>query len=138
MPTKIRLQRKGKKKEPTYHIVVADNSAPRDGRAIERIGRYDPNYEPPIIDLDREKAFKWIENGAIPTETARSILSREGVMYRKHLARGVRKGILKQEEADKKYAEFLERKGKELEERKEKIRKAEEKAEEEQENEEEE
>ena len=108
MAVKIRLQRKGRKKRPYYHIVVADSRAPRDGRFIERLGFYNPMTVPATIDLDTEKAFDWLNKGAIPTETARAILRFKGVLYRKHLYRGVSKGALTQEEADRKWKEFVE------------------------------
>ena len=75
MPTRIRLQRKGKKGQPYYHIVVADQRAPRDGKYIERIGAYDPNQNPAFVEIDREKALQWMQNGAQPTDTCRAILS---------------------------------------------------------------
>jgi len=110
MPVKIRLQRKGRKKRPFYHIVVADSRAPRDGRFIEKIGTYDPMTKPATIDLDRDAAFEWMMKGAQPTDTARAILRFKGVLYRKHLMRGVRKGSLTQEEAIAKYNQWIEEK----------------------------
>ncbi len=107
MAVKIRLQRKGRKKRPFYHIVVADARAPRDGRFIEKLGIYNPMTSPATIDLDRDKAFDWLMKGAQPTETARAILRFKGVLYRKHLMRGVSKGALTQEEADLKYQEWI-------------------------------
>lgn len=103
MSVKIRLQRRGRKKQPFYHIIVADARAPRDGRFIEKLGIYNPMTRPATIELDREKALDWLNKGAQPTDTARAILRFKGVMYRKHLLRGVQKGILSQEEADAKY-----------------------------------
>jgi small subunit ribosomal protein S16 len=108
MATKIRLQRKGRKKLPYYYIVVADSRSPRDGKFIERIGSYNPNINPAAIDLDTDKALEWVIKGAQPTDTCRAILSYKGVMYRKHLQRGVAKEVLTQEDADKKYADWLE------------------------------
>lgn len=110
MSVKIRLQRKGRKQRPFYHIVVADARARRDGRFIERIGTYNPMTKPATIELDRDKAFEWLNKGAQPTDTARAILRFKGVLYRKHLMRGVKKGALTQEEADKKYAEWVDAK----------------------------
>lgn len=107
MPVKIRLQRRGRKKRPFYHIVVADARAPRDGRFIEKIGIYNPMTKPATIDLDRDLAFDWLMKGAQPTETARAILRFKGVLYRKHLMRGVLKGALTQEQADAKYQEWI-------------------------------
>lgn len=108
MPVKIRLQRKGRKKRPFYHIVVADTRAPRDGRFIEKIGTYNPMTTPATIELDRDLAYDWLMKGAQPTDTARAILRFKGVLYKKHLQRGVAKGALTQEEADKKFEAWLE------------------------------
>lgn len=110
MAVKIRLQRHGRSKRPFYHIVVADARAPRDGRFIERLGVYNPMTVPATIELDRDKAFDWLMKGAQPTDTARAILKFKGILYRKHLARGVAKGALTQEEADTKYQEWVQRK----------------------------
>jgi small subunit ribosomal protein S16 len=107
MSVKIRLQRHGRTKAPFYHIVVADARAPRDGRFIEKLGTYNPLTKPATIDLDRERAFEWIMKGAQPTDTVRAMLRLKGVMYKKHLARGVKKGALSQEEADKKWQEWV-------------------------------
>lgn len=110
MATKIRLQRKGRKKMPYYYIVVADSRSPRDGKFIERIGSYNPNTNPATIDMDGERALDWVMKGAQPTDTVRAILSYKGIMYRKHLLKGIQKGALNQEQADKKYADWLESK----------------------------
>lgn len=107
MSVKIRLQRRGRKKRPFYHIVVADGRSPRDGRFIEKIGTYNPMTVPATIELDRDKAFDWLMKGAQPTDTARAILRFKGVLYRKHLARGVKKGALTEEEAEAKYQEWI-------------------------------
>ncbi len=107
MSVKIRLQRRGRKKQPFYHIVVADARAPRDGRFIEKIGTYNPMTKPATIDLDRDKAFDWLMNGAQPTDTTRAILRFKGVMYRKHLMRGVKKGALTEDQAMAKYKEWI-------------------------------
>ena len=77
---KIRLRRDGAKKAPYYKVVVADSRFPRDGRFIEEIGTYNPLKQPSEIKIDAEKAKKWIANGAQPTETARTILVREGIL----------------------------------------------------------
>ncbi|MFN6945536.1 MAG: 30S ribosomal protein S16 [Cytophagaceae bacterium] len=106
MPVKIRLTRRGRKKKPLYDIIVADSRAPRDGKFIEKLGNYNPNTNPAIIDLDVEKAFQWVMNGAVPTDTARNILSVEGVLLKKHLQIGVNKGAISQEQADKKLADW--------------------------------
>lgn len=110
MAVKIRLQRKGRKKRPFYHIVVADARAPRDGRFIQKLGTYNPMTSPATIDLDRDAAFDWLMKGAQPTDTTRAILRFKGVLYRKHLERGVSKGALTQEQADAKYQAWIEEK----------------------------
>lgn len=103
---KIRLTRRGRKKYPLYDVVIADARAPRDGRYIERIGRYNPNTVPASIDLDDDKALQWLLNGAQPTDTVRAMLSYRGVMLKKHLQIGVNKGAITQEEADKRFQEW--------------------------------
>ena len=110
MAVKIRLARHGKKNFAFFHIVVADSRAPRDGRFIERIGVYNPNTNPATIELDNDKALQWLFNGAQPTETCRRILSYKGVMLRKHLQEGVKKGALNQEVADQKWSAWVEEK----------------------------
>lgn len=107
MSTKIRLSRHGKKGYPFYHIVVADSRAPRDGRFIEKLGTYNPNTNPATIELNFESAVKWVGVGAQPTDTTRSILSREGVMYRHHLNGGVKKGAFTEEVAEQKFAKWV-------------------------------
>jgi len=110
MAVKIRLSRGGRKKSPFYHIIIADARAPRDGKFIERIGTYNPMTKPASIELDRDKAFEWIMKGAQPTETVRAMLRFKGVLYRKHLARGVAKGALDQDTADKMHQEWIDAK----------------------------
>lgn len=107
MSVRIRLQRHGRKQRPFYHIVVADSRAPRDGRYIEKIGTYNPMTKPATIDIDQDRAFDWLMKGASPSDTARAILKFKGVLYRKHLSRGVKKGALTQEKADEIFAAFL-------------------------------
>jgi len=107
---KIRLQRMGRKKSPFYHIVIADSRSPRDGRFIERIGSYNPMTKPATIDIDRDKAFEWLNNGAQPTDTVNAILRFKGVLYKKHLMRGVKKGALTLEQADEKHTSWVEQK----------------------------
>ena len=107
MAVKIRLQRRGRKKKPFYHIVVADERAPRDGKFIEKLGTYNPMTKPATIELDRDRTFDWLMKGAQPTDTARAILRFKGVMYRKHLQRGVKKGALTQEQADEMYGAWI-------------------------------
>ncbi|MCC8038689.1 MAG: 30S ribosomal protein S16 [Bacteroidales bacterium] len=103
MATKIRLQRHGRKNYAFYPIVIADSRAPRDGRFIERIGSYNPNTNPATITLNFERALYWVNVGAIPTETVRSILSREGVLLMKHLQGGVKKGAFDEAEAQRRF-----------------------------------
>jgi small subunit ribosomal protein S16 len=106
MPVKIRLQRHGKKANAFYHIVIADGRAPRDGKFIEKIGTYNPTTNPATINVDTDKALSWLQNGAQPTDTCRSILSFKGVMYKNHLKGGIAKGALTQEQADAKFAKW--------------------------------
>lgn len=93
MPVKMRLQRHGSKKRPFYFIVVADARAPRDGKFIQKIGTYNPLTVPATVQLDRQKALDWLHKGAQPTDTVRRILSFKGVLYLKHLLRGVTLGL---------------------------------------------
>ena len=103
MATKIRLQRHGHKGYAYYHIVVADSRAPRDGRIIERIGSYNPNTHPAIVELNFERALYWVNVGAQPTDTARNLLSGEGVLLMKHLQGGVKKGAFDEAAAQQKF-----------------------------------
>jgi len=111
MSVKIRLARKGRKKQAYYHVVVADSRSPRDGRFIEKIGIYNPLTDPATIDINFEKALGWLQNGAQPTDTCRAILKYKGVMMKKHLLEGVKKGAFDEAEADRRFNEWL--KGKE-------------------------
>ena len=115
MATKIRLQRFGKKGKPFYHVVVADSRAPRDGKFIERLGSYNPNTNPATIDINFDKTLDWVNKGAEPSNTCRAILSYKGVLYKKHLEGGVKKGALTQEQADAKFAAWLESKSGKIE-----------------------
>jgi small subunit ribosomal protein S16 len=110
MATRIRLQRQGRKSRPIFHIVTADSRAKRDGRYIERLGIYNPNTNPATIDLNFDRALYWVQSGAQPSDTARAILSYKGVMMKKHLLEGVRKGALTEEQAEEKYNKWLEEK----------------------------
>ena len=110
MPVKIRLSRQGRKKLPFYHIVVADSRAPRDGRFIERVGSYNPVTNPATIELNFERALYWLQKGAQPTDTCRAILSYKGVMIKKHLLEGVKKGALTAEQAEAKFQAWMESK----------------------------
>ena len=107
MPAKIRLARHGRKRNAIYHIVVADSRAPRDGKYIERLGQYDPNTNPASIVLDFDKALDWLQKGAQPTDTCRSILSQKGVMMKKHLLEGVKKGAFDEAEALNRFDKWL-------------------------------
>jgi small subunit ribosomal protein S16 len=106
MPTKIRLQRKGKKGQPFYHIVIADGRAPRDGKFIERIGIYNPLAQPAEIELNLDKALDWLQKGAQPTDTVRAIFSYKGILYKNHLLKGVKKGAMTPEMAEVKFQEW--------------------------------
>jgi small subunit ribosomal protein S16 len=117
MAVRLRLARHGKKKKPVYYIVAADQKAPRDGRFIEKIGTFAPAHTPPQLKLDGDRALYWLGVGAQPSDTVRNILSKEGVMLRKHLQGGVTKGALTQEQADKKFAEWQEKHGRKVEEK---------------------
>ena len=110
MSVKIRLQRHGKKGKPFYHIVAADARVKRDGKVLEKLGTYNPNTNPATINLDVDGAVKWLQNGAQPTDTARAILSYKGALLKKHLAGGVAKGALTEEQAEAKFQAWLEEK----------------------------
>ncbi len=103
MATKIRLARHGRKSRPFYHIVIADSRAPRDGKYIERIGSYNPMTNPATIDLNFERALHWLQTGAQPTDTCRAILSYQGVLMKKHLLDGVKKGAFDEAAAEAKF-----------------------------------
>ncbi len=107
MAVKIRLARKGRKKLAFYHVVVADSRSPRDGRYIEKIGSYNPVTNPATIELDFDKALGWLQNGALPTDTCRAILSYKGVMMKKHLLEGVKKGAFDEVEANRRFDEWM-------------------------------
>lgn len=103
MAVKIRLARHGHKGYAYYHIVVANVKSPRDGKFIEKIGSYNPNTNPATIEVNMERALVWLQNGAQPTDTARSILSKEGVLLKKHLLEGVKKGAFDEAKAEEKF-----------------------------------
>ena len=88
MPVKIRLTRMGKKKQPSYRVVVVDSRKPRDGAYIEQIGRYDPRQEPSLVEIDNERALDWLQKGAQPTERARKLLEISGAWTRFAIGRG--------------------------------------------------
>ncbi|MEA2105243.1 MAG: 30S ribosomal protein S16 [Bacteroidota bacterium] len=123
MPVKIRLTRRGRKKLPYYHIVVADSRAPRDGRYIESIGTYSPITNPATIELDFDRALDWLQKGAQPTDTCRAILSYKGVLMKKHLLEGVKKGALTEEQAEEKFQSWLKEKESKIEAKREQIQK---------------
>ena len=110
MATKIRLQRFGHKDYAFYQIVIADSRAPRDGKFIERIGSYNPNTNPATINLNFERALYWLTTGAQPTDTVRNILSKEGVLMKKHLLGGVKKGAFTEEVAEQRFEAWLKNK----------------------------
>ena len=110
MPVRIRLQRHGKKGKPFYWVVAADSRSPRDGRYLEKLGIYNPNTNPATVEINIDNCVKWLENGAQPSDTARTLLSYRGVMLKHHLNGGVRKGAFSAEEAEKKFEAWLQEK----------------------------
>jgi len=124
MAVKIRLARKGRKKLAYYHIVVADSRSPRDGRYIERIGTYNPVTDPATIELDFNKALDWLQKGAQPTDTCRAILSYKGIMLKKHLLEGVKKGAFDEAEAEKRFSEWMKQQEGKIESKKSKLEKS--------------
>ena len=107
MSTKIRLARHGRKGRPFYHVVIADSRAPRDGRYIEKVGTYDPNTNPAAINLNFDRALYWLMVGAQPTDTAKRILSYKGVLMKKHLLEGVKKGAFDEAAAEAKFEAWM-------------------------------
>lgn len=110
MATRIRLARHGRRKQAFYHIVVADQKAPRNGRYIEKLGVYDPNTNPATIEINFDSAVNWLLKGAQPSDTAKAILSYKGVMMKKHLMAGVAKGAFNEEEAEKRFTAWMDEK----------------------------
>lgn len=110
MAVKIRLARHGRSKRPFYHIVIADSRSARDSKFIEKVGTYNPLTIPATIELDINKTFDWVMKGAQPSDTVKKILTFKGVMFKKHLQRGVSKGAFSQEEADAKFTEWVDAK----------------------------
>ena len=106
MDVKMRLQRHGSKKRPFYFIVVADARSPRDGKFIQKLGSYNPLTVPASIQIDRQKALEWLHKGAQPTDTVRRILSFKGVLYLKHLLRGVTLGLFDEATAMEKFTKW--------------------------------
>jgi small subunit ribosomal protein S16 len=107
MPAIIRLSRHGKKGQAFYHIVVADSRYARDARFIEKLGTYNPRTNPVTVSLKFDRTLQWIQKGAKPSDTMRSILSEQGIMFRAHLQKGVTKGVLTQELADAKFTKWV-------------------------------
>lgn len=128
MATKIRLQRHGRKGKAFFHIVVADSRSKRDGRFIEKIGIYNPITNPATIELDVDRAVEWLQTGAQPSNTARNILSYKGALMKKHLLGGVAKGAFSEEEAEKRFAAWLEERTQAVENKKEGLAKSKEDA----------
>jgi len=128
MATRIRLQRHGRKGRPIFTIVVADSRVKRDGKYIERIGQYNPNTNPATIELNFDSAVDWVMKGAQPSDTARAILRYKGVMMKKHLLDGVRKGAFDEAEAEKRFDAWMEEKANKINAKKEGLTKAEEEA----------
>jgi len=124
MAVKLRLQRKGRKAAPFYHIVVADSRSPRDGKFIEKIGTYNPLTVPAAIELNRERAYHWINVGAQPTDTVNAILRFKGILYQKHLQKGVKKGAFDQEKADELLTAWIEQKENRIEKHREETKEA--------------
>ena len=114
MATRIRLQRHGRKGNPVYNIVVADQRAPRDGKFIEKLGIYNPNTNPATINLNFDSTVEWMMKGAQPSDTAKSILSYKGILMKKHLLEGVRKGAFNEEEAEKRFSTWMETKNQQV------------------------
>jgi len=110
MPVKIRLQRHGKKGKPYYWIVAADARSKRDGKYLEKLGAYNPNTNPATVELNIDGAVQWLQNGAQPTDTAKTLLSYKGALLKNHLVGGVRKGALTEEQAEAKFTAWLEEK----------------------------
>jgi small subunit ribosomal protein S16 len=106
MSVKIRLQRHGSKKRPFYFIVAANSTSPRDGKFIEKLGTYNPLTIPATVNIDRERALHWMNEGAQPTNTCRRILSFKGVLYMKHLMRGVTLGLFDEQAARQKFEDW--------------------------------
>ena len=124
MPVKIRLQRHGKKGKPYYWIVAADARSKRDGRYLEKLGSYNPNTNPATIELNVDGTVTWLQNGAQPTDTARAILSYKGALLKNHLAIGVRKGALTEEQAEEKFNAWIEEKAGKIDAKKDNLAKA--------------
>jgi small subunit ribosomal protein S16 len=128
MAVKIRLQRHGKKDSAFFHVVAADGRAPRDGAFIEKLGTYNPNTNPATIDLNFENTLKWLQNGAVPTDTCKAILSYKGILMKKHLLDGVKKGALTEAQVEERFAKWLDQKANKISTKKDNLSAAEKKA----------
>ncbi|MDG1332540.1 MAG: 30S ribosomal protein S16 [Crocinitomicaceae bacterium] len=128
MATKIRLQRHGKKGKAFFHLVAADSRAPRDGRYIEKLGTYNPNTNPATIEMNFDRTLHWVQVGAEMTDTARALLSYKGILHKNHLLNGVKKGALTAEQAEEKFAKWLEEKEGKVQGKKDSLSSADEKA----------
>jgi len=106
MAVKLRMQRHGSKKRPFYFIVAANSTSPRDGKFIEKLGTYNPLTVPATIRINNERALDWLQKGAQPTNTVRRILSFKGVLYMKHLMRGVSLGLFDEAAAKEKFEKW--------------------------------
>ena len=124
MPVKIRLQRHGKKGKPFYWIVAADARSKRDGKYLEKLGTYNPNFNPAKIEINIDGTVQWLQNGAQPTDTAKSILSYKGILLKNHLVGGVRKGALTEEQAEAKFQAWIEDKSTKIDAKKSDLEKA--------------
>jgi small subunit ribosomal protein S16 len=107
MATRIRLQRHGKKGKPFFHLVAADSRAKRDGKFIEKLGTYNPNLNPAVIDIDFDRTLHWVQVGAEMSDTARAILSYKGILHKNHLLKGIEKGALTAEQVEEKFAAWV-------------------------------
>ena len=117
MAVRMRLQRHGRTKRPYFFIVVTDSRVKRDGKFIEKLGHYDPTTIPADISLNSDRALDWLQQGAEPTDTVRAILGYKGVLYKKHLMRGVAKGAMTIEEADAKWQAWMDEKTRKVDEK---------------------
>ena len=124
MPVKIRLQRHGKKGKPFYWIVAADARSKRDGKYLEKLGTYNPNFNPAKIEINVDGTVQWLQNGAQPTDTVKSILSYKGILLKNHLVGGVRKGALTEEQAEAKFQAWIEDKSTKIDAKKSDLEKA--------------
>lgn len=106
MAVKLRLARHGRKGRPFYHIIAADSRSPRDGRFLEKLGTYDPLTNPATIEINFDRAMYWLMVGAQPTPTTRRILSYRGLLMKKHLLEGVKKGAFDEQEAERRFEQW--------------------------------